>query len=63
MPAATWSDMPGTASGGASDAQKRELLEWVVVRLSVIIDRCEDPEAREELMWLVEELTSLIEGS
>jgi len=32
----------------------RELLEWILVRLLIIADRCEDPATRYELMQLVD---------
>jgi hypothetical protein len=56
--------MPQELSSGVTEnSQSQELLEWIVIRLMVILDRCESPETRDELMWFVHELTDLIEGS
>ena len=56
--------MPQELSSGVTEnSQSQERLEWIVIRLTVILDRCESPETRDELMRFVDELTDLIEGS
>jgi hypothetical protein len=56
----------GMSSGPSNDddagnSQHRELLEWIVLRMLVIADRCQDPAVRYEMMQLVDQLVGLIE--
>jgi len=46
---------PGTSSENTHEARDRELFEWMLVRLLVIAERCQDRSAREELMRLVDQ--------
>jgi hypothetical protein len=47
--------MPQAASiSHAESSSLGELLEWILLRLLIIADRCEDPATRYELMQLVD---------
>jgi len=52
---------PGASNDDAGQSQRRELLEWIVIRMLVIADHCNDPAIQYEMMQLVDQLVRLIE--
>jgi hypothetical protein len=52
---------PGAPDHDAGNSQHRKLLEWIVLRMLAIADRCKDPAIRYEMMQLVDQLVRLIE--
>lgn len=52
---------PIAPNDDAENSQHHDLLEWVVIRLLAMADRCGDPAIRYELMQVVDRLVELIE--